>query len=189
MISLPHRNYSPMTCRKVNLSKTPKMTERRGEHRTVKEVDDILSLVTFADENNAITGLPRRFRSNTNCPIGVGWRFLFLSNLDRINDNIGNIKGSLNSLNAKVIRAFPLAPSGYSRPSPRSSQRTKHTTHPTVNAPTFHQVPSTLSTVPAVLSFHSTDVTLDPSQPSTSKATLTNSHNDIDSESEHVKRT
>ena len=28
---------------KLNLGKTPKMTERRGEHRTVKEVDDILS--------------------------------------------------------------------------------------------------------------------------------------------------
>ena len=44
---------------KLNLGKTPKMTERRDEHRTVKEVDEILSLVTFVDENKAITGLPR----------------------------------------------------------------------------------------------------------------------------------
>ena len=33
--------------------------ERRGEHRIVKEVDDILCLVTFVEENKAITGLPR----------------------------------------------------------------------------------------------------------------------------------
>ena len=44
---------------KLNLGKTPKITERRGEHRTVKEVADILSLVTFVDAKKAITGLQR----------------------------------------------------------------------------------------------------------------------------------
>ena len=35
------------------------MMKRRGEHRTVKEVDDVLSLATFVDENKAINILPK----------------------------------------------------------------------------------------------------------------------------------
>ena len=72
------------------------MTERRGEHRTVKEVDDILSLVTFVDENKAIIGLPRYATDDSNriptARLESGDVFVFSSKFDRIDDNIGNIK-------------------------------------------------------------------------------------------------
>ena len=67
--------------------------------------------VTFVDENKAIAGLPGYATNDSDriptARLEAGDVFLFLSKLDRIDDNIGNIKGSLNSISAKVIRALP----------------------------------------------------------------------------------